>query len=699
MADERTRAEREQDWWAKWRRGDYTWAGLQGRAWQGWIVTDEGFVVEAQTSRRYGTAKPLVAAEHQVEARGRDANLQDYWRADPATGRLRSDEDMRDELIGADGQPVYHRAHLPLSYENGTPTAKAGWNSNALDDVVDARLLAAEDTEWDGPAHRRRVDFDSRAQFQGGVWLKGAFEPAADARPLSVRYANAAFAGDECRFNTAVFSGDGHFQGVGFFVFAWFDRTTFAGQTSFTEAVFFGGASFTGTKFSGEANFANTSFTSAWFDSISFSDNALFTNATFSNGGYFERTKFLGEARFQGTTFSGNARFNDAVFSGDARFPNATFSGSAMFDDAIFSGKALFVGAAFAGYSGFKHCQFKQNADFTGAGRAAHVAAAEQVVLLKPPTVENARAGTLKKPAGLEPIARGGFQKCSFAKAVFFGNADFSNRTFTAEAEFDSADFRGAPVFHDAVIGQGVRFYRARFDAPWRAADTWSSEQIAAAKLRNAAAATEAKAQGRSVPKLTIPKRQELLDARFAALEQAYRTLKLAMENIRDRDREQTFYRYELVCRRRQSTTFWGERLISQGYGLISNYGGSLFRPVVTLTLLTATFGLVYWGWASAFQGKPLALLGAGGLQNDVWDALLFSANNVFRPFNAWSADSGEHSAWLTRFLSAQTANPDVVHGAGWRLGIRLVATAQSLVAIVLAFLFALGVRRRFQIS
>ena len=77
---------------------------------------------------------------------------------------------------------------------------------------------------------------------------------------------------------------------------------------------------------------------------------------------------------------------------------------------------------------------------------------------------------------------------------------------------------------------------------------------------------------------------------------------------------------------------------------------------------------------------------------SEFWDALLFSAGNVFRPFGAWSSELANTDSWLQSFLD----------GGGdplQQLLIRLAASVQSVLGIILLFLFGLAVRRRFQIN
>lgn len=165
-------------------------------------------------------------------------------------------------------------------------------------------------------------------------------------------------------------------------------------------------------------------------------------------------------------------------------------------------------------------------------------------------------------------------------------------------------------------------------------------------------------------------------EARLKQLERGCRVLKLAMSKASNKSREQLLYRFELSARRAQRGLPPGEALFSDLYGATSDYGASLVRPLGLLLMLTALFALIYWLW--------------GVIQPDTtapscWDALHFSFGRV-APFGPW----GEGGAWLT-FMDNRASGIGVL--------VRALATVQSLFAIMLAFLFALAVRRRFQIS
>lgn len=77
----------------------------------------------------------------------------------------------------------------------------------------------------------------------------------------------------------------------------------------------------------------------------------------------------------------------------------------------------------------------------------------------------------------------------------------------------------------------------------------------------------------------------------------------------------------------------------------------------------------------------------------DTASAYTFAWNNIFRPLSALSAEgvAPYEPSWASAVLYG--------YGPGWGLLVRFLATLQSLIAIVIVFLLALAIRRRFQIS
>lgn len=300
-------------WWDKWFAEDFSWEGLaRNKLWAGWLVTSDLSVVESATGRRYG-GPPKTTDDNSHVVVGRPATLQDYWRADPLTGRLRSDEAMRGELEVREGYPTYHRVHLPLLYADGSPTEKASWKSEALDEFVNTRLQSTSDSKWQkGRFSSDLIGGDNRAQFQGGVWLVAPRPPQSD-RPIAARYEHSAFIND-----------------------ASFENAEFTESVSFKNALFVANARFQGSRF---ANLA-------WFGSTTFCREARFKSATFDHDVSFEEAQFLGYASFEKTELRAYASFSGATFSHDVRFVNANFHSETFFTKTAFRGLAAFENAS-----------------------------------------------------------------------------------------------------------------------------------------------------------------------------------------------------------------------------------------------------------------------------------------------------------------------------------------------------------------
>lgn len=276
MAEVKSREELEAEWWATWHEEDFTWEGLKKRPLEGWIVTG-GYLYDPGSGHVYGhhqkTRYPSLKEQQEP------ATLQDYWRADPATGQLRDVSNMSSELVSVDGYPTYHCVHLPLTYEDGTSTSKVDWEPSALDKIAAERLLTAKSTSWAGdwfdPVLRGA---DGRAQFQGGVWLQGAAHLQALVVSLYLRYERAYFWGD-AEFDHSTFDELANFFGVAFAGRASFSQVNFSGRVNFNRAILLSRANFYEATFVGYAS----------FDSTTFAEGANFYGATFGEESTFDR--------------------------------------------------------------------------------------------------------------------------------------------------------------------------------------------------------------------------------------------------------------------------------------------------------------------------------------------------------------------------------------------------------------------------
>lgn len=638
-------------WWKRWWADDYSWEGLAKQRWHGWRVLADGTIVKRDASN---------------EGQGREATLQDYWRdearnltASPASGKQ------------------FTSVHLPLVWEDGTPTKKARWADDRLREIIN-RKLSASDIGTFSPGYKKVVGADLRAQFQGAVFLVYAAEELAHRDRVSATFEGAAFLGgaylQECKFACP-----GRFSGCAFFSQAHFAFAEFQQDARFDEVSFFGDASF------GYATVRET----AVFDRAAFSKRAEFEGAAFGGYASFIGASFLSGAEIERATFCKEVIFFDARVLGSFSMGHAAFGEGLSMERAIFAGDMRISGGADLA---------DDVPQMDGRWRASHDEVRNRV----------------------RPIARRSVGVFSAEDAIFLGDAHFSNRDMPEPSSFRRARFDGVASFHGSKLNPGVSFHQASFEAALdpdvcvslsdehlralfaarhrgelrhpvdhedmeRTFASWANRFNAsrakrAANFQKHGVASEA-AEVPSFPPSVVQRKH---DERFAEVEDAFRTLKQAMEANRNRSEEARFFKLEIRarCRRRDAAVPSWERAIAYLYGKTSDYGNSIRRPAAWLGGLILFAGLLY-----ALMGALPVRLPTG---EDILHGLSFSMSRAF-PFGPWPEPKGVVASLL------DTNRVGV--GAWIAFGTGVLATLQSLLSVVLFFLAALAARRRFQIS
>jgi hypothetical protein len=268
-------------------------------------------------------------------------------------------------------------------------------------------------------------------------------------------------------------------------------------------------------------------------------------------------------------------------------------------------------------------------------------------------------AAVFQRLASFEGIswpAAAGHWHGAFNQALFHGTLNITESGLKAFAAFDGATLERGLQIDEVDEAAAKRTFRAERAAAIKAADETFDR-----------------------------------NARLRQLERGCRVLKLAMEKASNKSREQLFYRFELQARRAQTGLPLGEKTFSGLYALASDYGASMWRPLLALAFLIALFAGVFWAFAAVLDPFVAPQLLAGPWNAQLWSALDFSWANVFKPLQALGEASTKDGSMMRLMLTEA--------GDGYAFGVRALATLQSLLAIVLAFLFALAVRRRFQIN
>ncbi|MEO9969091.1 MAG: pentapeptide repeat-containing protein [Hyphomonadaceae bacterium] len=418
----------------------------------------------------------------------------------------------------------------------------------------------------------------------------------------------------------------------------------------------------------------------ASFGSAGFTGNASFGSATFTGEADFDSATFTSEASFRSATFTGDADFGSATFTGDADFDSATFTGEAYFASATFTGEASFFSATFTGEAYFDSAGFTGNAYFASAGFTG---------------------------------------EASFRSATFTGEADFDSATFTGEADFDSAKFEQASSFVDAKWGwspdaqkwlpvhYGRAFYNARFSenanfetdrfnafAAFDGADFEKKLYLIDAATRDAHKQRFAEASD-AVEAQIIEDAENNEHKETAAMQHwtelssGYQTVKAVMERNGDVERAQRYHRYEIEARLRRPTARTSEKIAAWLYKSASDYGASITRPLIALLVVWSFAALIYVGLSI---GADKASFGPLDLSAS-FSATLLDAFSLATKSALLNLDSFGGSP-VTMLQTSER----LFGNGGWAGAARFLGVVQTFLSLILAFLFGLAVRRKFQI-
>jgi len=351
---------------------------------------------------------------------------------------------------------------------------------------------------------------------------------------------------------------------------------------------------------------------------------------------------------FYKVTFAGKANFRGAIFNCRADFGQATFRDTAVFVGALFRSMTNFERSTFGSAAGFESTSFGhpwtfKNGTFNGVANFTHA----------------------NWPKENSPNS---FKGARFKDRVFFESA-----TEICISAFNEARFEITPSFTDLTQRQ--------LDEVFGNSISQTKEPIKQAKKGKA----EAKRKKEQYEGLTP-------DQLLAAQEGGFRTLKKVAEEKGNFLLSQAYYRFEIRTRvKRSEIAFW-EKVSASLYGLSSDYGNSIARPFVSLTFILAGFAAIFL--ALAIQVGLVDWQDREAVQSGVLQSLDFSLNNVFRPLSALSTEAPREGETIR--LAGKLLNN---YGDAFGLIVTAISIVQSLTGIVLAFLFGLAVRRRFQIS
>ena len=317
---------------------------------------------------------------------------------------------------------------------------------------------------------------------------------------------------------------------------------------------------------------------------------------------------------FRGFVFPGRCYFEKAHFRDKADFTEAVFLDECDFREARWeSGSTLFEDVAFHGMVRFSKAVFHQEASF--------------------------RRSDFRDFASFERAAFCkwvDFGRTNFHYAAVFCDSDVQNEVSFRSTRFgDLTDFRGAvfrhsaPMMHSCELYQDARFSYEPRGWPEPQSDTAEDDKSSYARLRQ------------------------------------------LMNELHRPDEEYFFLRREMRCKALLDEPW--ERIWTQLYGVVSDYGYSVWRPILALLVVVTV------GWLLIVAAFAWNAVLADGTRTG-WEALGLSFANTFS-FLGFSRlyFGADYVALLPAWM-------------------KVLGALQTILGVIFLFFLGLGLRNRFRL-
>jgi uncharacterized protein YjbI with pentapeptide repeats len=386
---------------------------------------------------------------------------------------------------------------------------------------------------------------------------------------------------------------------------------TFPGPVNFFDATFCASADFSGTTFEGPAVFASAYFAGrANFDGAVFNEGANFAGSRFQGDASFNKVILKQGAKFDGAEFKGKAActnltclpnaplsFGHASFEGMADFGHLTCGGSLNFESAQFSQMMCFDWASIGGNANFAGTVFKGGASFADAPSLGRLGTRFQQASFS----GGAYFDRSRFPAATNFIGARFEAEASFADTRFRGDAHFDGATFSGFASFGQAAFAEIACFTGVLAERGFSLFNTEFRKKlpdFTLAHFQEAPQISGCTIPQAASYFWWRL-------ISSPLRAVLFWASPAKDKknegEKYQALKRIAIAGNDHRQELEMFAGELQ-NRGERTIFW---FLRELYGLLSNYGRSVWMPIAWFVAFIFIFAASYLYLHLHFDGGP----------------------------------------------------------------------------------------------
>ncbi len=433
------------------------------------------------------------------------------------------------------------------------------------------------------------------------------------------------------------------------------EHVKFGSNSSFRRALFNGNTLFRDSQFSGGATFRHAYFTGkCWFDGVQFEKVANFSEAVFCADASFSETIFGDGSSFWGISIGGKASFDRSKFGKLSKFFDADFSETCSFNSCLIGSETRFDGATFEQETSFQDCRFDSGVHFYGSKFMRDV---------------------------------------DFSRSVFDGDIWFRSTVFSQRALFQAADFKGYAGFNCAIWPDQTIYHIGAFSGcrfrdiiDFKGSPFKYFGLLADAEIKGKILLDDWDGENfQFESSISEASGSENSDEILQGLSSGLRILKLSMASQGNREREHSFFSMEIRSRSRRLDIDPALKSLTFLYGITSNFGNSIVRPIITLIVMIIYFGAIGSAFAR-YQGVMADTSHADRLL----EFMNLSLNNSIRPFSIIGEDPKLNGTPIQQLLS---------RGQGIRLIVNFISTIQSLASISLLFLFGLAIRRRYQIT
>lgn len=472
---------------------------------------------------------------------------------------------------------------------------------------------------------------------------------------------------DNASFGGARFGDGSSFAGAVFGRRAFFRGAVFGAETTFDGASFGSHPTFRGATFGDGASFANVDFGfNPWFRGTVFGDRTSFYNAKFGDHAYFRYTSFGRGTRFDKATFGKSAAFVNTVrFAGHVSFDDTTFGDDLGFGKVLFSGPVAFSNVTFgaqARFNIFSHesltfanSRFGRHAEINFAGPELNLRGADfseggsirawgsdiQLSRAKfgapflltrrhPVSGQKASAPGQRIVLDLDPDPAG-FAAPAVAtpRVMSLDEADVRNLVID-QVDLGSCRFSGAHNLDQLRVGNSDQFLLPARKFGLTRRRIVIEEYVW--RVRHERATRWSLPDPPVIDKTPGDPRAEARQ-----VEQTYRALRKAFEDLKNEPGSADFYYGEMEMRRR-GTESLGERFLLYCYWLLAGYGLRAWRAFAALavTVAIATVIFVSVGFAGTATTTYVPAAAGAYVQTSVpgpkpgWlDAVSYSVHSV----------------------------------------------------------------------